>query len=85
MVPRDATELVLPQLPLDAWEESKETLHRYCQIVGKIRMELSPYRNHWWHVTLYVNPRGLTTGPIPYPAGTFDISFDSCGNSVWDM
>src|SRR5919112_3719419 len=73
------SEMGLPPLPLEEWEGSKETLHRYCQIVGKIRMELSPYRNHWWHVTLYVNPRGLTTGPIPYgPYGsaTFDISFD---------
>ena len=72
----------LPPLPLEEWEDSKETLHRYCQIVGKIRMELSPYRNHRWHVTLYVNPRGLTTGPIPYPVGTFDISFDLLDNRL---
>jgi hypothetical protein len=45
-------------------------------------MELSPYRNHWWHVTLYGSPRGLTTGPIPYPAGTFDISFDLLDNRL---
>ncbi|HSL00058.1 MAG TPA: DUF5996 family protein [Rubrobacteraceae bacterium] len=67
---------VLPPLPLEAWEESKETLHRYVQVVGKVRMELSPYRNHWWHVTLYVTPRGLSTGPIPYRGGSFEISFD---------
>jgi hypothetical protein len=42
----------LPPLPLEEWEDSKETLHRYCQIVGKVRMEYLPYRNHWWHVTL---------------------------------
>jgi Family of unknown function (DUF5996) len=76
------SEMGLPPLPLEEWEDTKETLHRYCQIVGKIRMELSPYRNHWWHVTLYVNPRGLTTGPIPYPAGTFDISFDLLDNRL---
>ena len=70
------SEMRLPDLPLEEWEDTKETLHRYCQIVGKVRMELSPFRNHWWHVTLYVTPRGLTTGPIPYAAGTFDISFD---------
>jgi hypothetical protein len=51
----------LPPLPLEEWEDTKETLHRYCQIVGKIRMELAPFKNHWWHVTLYVTPRGLTT------------------------
>jgi hypothetical protein len=68
----------LPPLPLDNWEDAKETLHRYCQISGKVRMELSPFRNHWWHVTLYVITRGLSTGPIPHGphvGATFDISF----------
>lgn len=51
-----------PPLPLEEWEDTKETLHRYGQVVGKLRMELSPPRNHWWHVTLYVTPRGRTTG-----------------------
>jgi hypothetical protein len=74
--PEPLSEMELPPLPLEEWEDTKETLHRYCQIVGKVRMELSPYKNHWWHVTLYVTPRGLTTGPIPYSVGTFDISFD---------
>jgi hypothetical protein len=72
------TARTLPPLPLDDWEDTKETLHRYCQIAGKLRMVLSPFRNHWWHVTLYVTTRGLSTGPIPYgPHGsaTFDISF----------
>ena len=75
----------LPPLPLDDWEDTKETLHRYCQIAGKVRMELSPFRNHWWHVTLYVTTRGLSTGPIPYgPYGsaTFDISFDLLENKL---
>lgn len=72
----------LPSLGLDEWEETKETLHRYCQIVGKTRMELSPYTNHWWHVTLYVTPRGLNTGPIPYTAGTFEASFDLLENRL---
>jgi hypothetical protein len=72
----------LPPLPLDEWEDTKETLHRYCQVVGKVRMECSPYRNHWWHVTLYVATRGLTTGPIPYGRTTFDISFDLLENRL---
>ena len=75
----------LPPLPLDDWEDTKETLHRYCQIAGKVRMELSPFRNHWWHVTLYVTTRGLSTGPIPYdPHGSaaFDISFDLLDNRL---
>jgi Family of unknown function (DUF5996) len=74
--------LALPPLPLEEWEDTKETLHRYCQIVGKVRMEYSPYRNHWWHVTLYVTTRGLTTGPIPYGNTTFDISFDLLENRL---
>ena len=72
----------LPPLPLKEWEDTKETLHRYCQIAGKVRMEYSPYRNHWWHVTLYVTTRGLTTGPIPYGRTTFDISFDLLENRL---
>ena len=76
------SEMELPPLPLEEWEDTKETLHRYAQVVGKIRMSLSPPRNHWWHVTLYVTPCGLTTGPIPYPFGTFDISFDLLGNRL---
>ena len=48
----------------------------WVQIVGKIRMALSPPMNHWWNVTLYVTPRGLTTGPVPYPLGIFEIQFD---------
>ena len=72
----------LPALPLDEWEATKETLHRYAQVVGKIRMELSFPKNHWWHVTLYVTPGGLTTGPIPHPAGIFDISFNFLNNRL---
>ena len=71
-----------PSLPLEEWEESKETLHRYAQVVGKIRLRYTPFMNHWWHVTLYVNPRGLTTGPIPYGHATFEISFDLLDNRL---
>ncbi|HWZ32693.1 MAG TPA: DUF5996 family protein [Bryobacteraceae bacterium] len=65
-----------PALPLEEWKDTYRTLHMWSQIVGKIRMELSPPMNQWWHVTLYVNARGLTTGPIPYPRGIFEIQFD---------
>ena len=85
MTQEHLTARALPTLPLDNWEDTKETLHRYCQIAGKVRMELSPFRNHWWHVTLYVTTRGLSTGPIPYgPYGsaTFDISFDLLENKL---
>lgn len=66
----------LPQLPIDSWRETKETLHRMSQVVGKVRLGAMPHRNHWWHVTLYVNSNGLTTGPMPARFGCFEIRFD---------
>jgi hypothetical protein len=65
-----------PALPYEAWKDTCQTLHMWTQIVGKVRMELSPFLNHWWHVTLYVAPRGLTTSAIPYRGGTFEVTFD---------
>lgn len=65
-----------PALPLHEWQDTYRTLHMWTQIVGKIRMALFPPLNHWWHVTLYVNSRGLTTGPVPYGPGVFEIQFD---------
>jgi hypothetical protein len=65
-----------PSLPLGEWQDTYLTLHLWTQIVGKIRMTLSPRLNHWWHATLYVNSRGLTTSPIPYRDGVFEIQFD---------
>lgn len=68
--------MIFPEMPLDAWRPTKNTLHLYCQIVGKIRLAMHPRINHWWHVTLYVSPRGLTTRTIPYRGGNFEIEFD---------
>jgi len=65
-----------PSLPLYEWQDTYRTLHLWTQIVGKIRMMLSPPLNHWWQVSLYVSARGLTTGPIPYGKGVFEIQFD---------
>jgi Family of unknown function (DUF5996) len=65
-----------PELPYPDWKPTKETLHRYAQIVGKVRMALVPPRNHWWHVTLYVSARGLTTGPMPHGGLTVEIELD---------
>jgi hypothetical protein len=72
---RKAAEL-WPSLPYDAWKETLDTLHLWTQIVGKVRLELSPFLNHWWHVALYVTTRGLTTSAIPYRGGTFEVTFD---------
>jgi len=65
-----------PELPLESWEATYRTLHMWSQIVGKIRLALSPKMNHWWEVPLYVNAIGLTTSPIPYEGGGFEIQFD---------
>ena len=65
-----------PELPLEAWRDTKETLHRWTQVVGKIRMRLTPLINHWWNVPLYVTARGLTTSEIPYGDRWFDMEFD---------
>lgn len=67
---------IWPSLPLEAWRETYATLHRWTQIVGKIRLAQMPWINHSWHVTLYVTTRGLTTSPIPYGTRTFQIDFD---------
>jgi hypothetical protein len=65
-----------PALPLEEWESTYRTLHMWTQIVGKIRLGLTPLENHFWNVALYVNTRGLTTSPIPYRGRTFEIQFD---------
>ena len=65
-----------PSLPLEAWSDTYATLHLWTQIVGKVRLALSPWINHSWHVTLYVTARGLSTSPIPYGVRTFQIDFD---------
>jgi hypothetical protein len=65
-----------PALPLEAWQDTRDTLHMWTQIVGKVRLALSPLINHWWEVPLYVNARGLTTSAIPYSRGVFEVEFD---------
>jgi len=65
-----------PSLLLEDWEDTFATLHRWTQIVGKIRLVQTPWVNHSWHVPLYVTARGLTTSAIPHGARTFEITFD---------
>ena len=65
-----------PALDYPAWQDSCGTLHRWTQIVGKIRMARAPAMNHWWHVPLYVTARGLTTSPMPHGGRIFQIDFD---------
>jgi hypothetical protein len=70
------TVMQLPELAWPRWQDTNATLHLWTQIVGKIRLTLTPWTNHSWHTTLYVTARGLTTSTIPYEKGSFQIDFD---------
>ena len=72
-----------PELPFIAWADTAATLHLWTQVVGKIRLARTPWLNHSWHVTLYVSARGLTTGPIPDGARSFQIDFDFIDHVLW--
>lgn len=65
-----------PALPLAEWSATRDTLHMWMQIVGKVRLALCPHVNHWWQTPLYVSARGLTTSAIPYSLGNFEAEFD---------
>jgi Family of unknown function (DUF5996) len=72
-----------PELPYPGWKDTRDTLHLWTQIVGKIRLMQTPWLNHSWHVVLYVTARGLTTSPIPYRERTFQIDFDFIDHVLW--
>ncbi len=65
-----------PALRVADWAHTRDTLHMWVQIVGKIRLAHAPFVNHWWQTTLHVSPRGLSTRAIPYGADSFDVEFD---------
>jgi Family of unknown function (DUF5996) len=65
-----------PTLPLNSWKDTCATLHLWTQIVGKVRLGLTPLVNHWWNVPFYVTSRGLTTSRIPYKKRSFELYFD---------
>ena len=65
-----------PPLPLEVWKDTYATLHMWTQIVGKVRLALTPLVNHWWNVPLYVTARGLTTSMIPYGSRAFQLTFN---------
>jgi hypothetical protein len=71
-----------PALPLAEWKDTYATLHMWTQIVGKIRLALSPPVNHFWGTTFYVTARGLTTSAMPYAKGTVEINFDFIAHTL---
>ena len=73
---------MLPALDYDTWSDTKDTLHLFLQVIGKIRLKAHPKQNHWWHVTLYPSVRGLTTGRIPHGADSFEILYDMLDHRV---
>ena len=66
----------LPPLALDDWADTKDTLHLWAQVVGKVRLALMPMRNHWWNATLYPSARGLTTRRMTVDAHNLEIEID---------
>jgi hypothetical protein len=73
---KTAEENAWPALSLQEWEPTRATLHMWTQIAGKVKLALCPAVNHWWQTALHVNSRGLTSGPISYGGGVFEIQFD---------
>ncbi len=72
-----------PELPAAAWRETRDTLHLWTQVVGKVRLARTPWLNHSWHVALYVTARGLSTSPIPDGGRSFEIEFDFIDHALW--
>ena len=63
-------------LPDHVWQATIRSLHRWSQVIGKIRLALAEPLPHWWHAALYVSPSGLTTSPIPYQRGMIELELD---------
>lgn len=71
-----------PALPYPAWRDTAATVQLWTQIVGKVRLVLTPWINHSWHVPLYVTARGLGTSPIPVGPDILELEFDFIGHSL---
>jgi Family of unknown function (DUF5996) len=76
MAPTAATERPELPAPPQAWEPTKTTLHFWAQVVGKVKLAASPPHNHWWHVPLYLDVRGLTTRRLHHHQTSFQVDFD---------
>ena len=65
-----------PALPYMEWKDTLDTLHMYMQVVGKVKLKLYPFINHWWGIAFHLTASGMTTGVIPYENEIFEVDFD---------
>lgn len=88
------TQTTFPPLPLEEWRDTRDTIHRYSQVLGAVRQTLTPPQKHWWHISLRAAAAGLTTTPIPADEMSFDMLLDFTGHQLtistsegdwWDM
>ncbi|MGI8827176.1 MAG: DUF5996 family protein [Chloroflexota bacterium] len=73
---RETLEQAWPPLPFEEWQHTCDTLHMWCQIVGKVKLKLTPFLNELWEVAFHLTARGMTTSLIPYGNGAFEVTFD---------
>ena len=66
----------LPELRLAQWQPTRDTLHQFARIIGRLRSAHMPKSKHWWHITLSVSARGLTTTPFPISGQQLDLTLD---------
>ena len=71
-----------PALPVERWQGTRDTAHLWTQIVGKVRLALTPLVNHWWNTTLYLDGRGLTTSLMPVGPAGLEVRFDFCSHEL---
>jgi hypothetical protein len=71
-----------PALPYQEWQDTRDTLHLWMQIVGKVKLKLSAFLNQWWEVAFEITPRGMTTGRIPYRETAFAVDFDFLAHTL---
>src|SRR5260221_3140381 len=69
-------EILWPELNYGSWQETLDALHMKMQVVGKAKLALCPFLNHWWNVALYISATGINSGPIPYKNIIFELNFD---------
>ncbi|HEV7664983.1 MAG TPA: DUF5996 family protein, partial [Chloroflexota bacterium] len=76
VIPRTADDVTWPALPYAAWQPTLATVHMWTQIVGKVKVELTPFLDQWWNVAFALTARGLSTALIPIGQRTFQVDFD---------